>query len=584
MRDAILTNEQTLLVDDEKQSLTNILLQLSEMNLPKDSLDSLQKATRQLDELFLVVVVGEFNAGKSALVNAILGEKVLAEGVTPTTTRVTLIRWGEEKSERIVDEGYALVSYPLPFLKAVNIVDSPGTNAIIREHERLTDEFVPRSDLVLFVTSADRPLTESERQFLQRILDWGKKVVFVLNKADIFETPSALQEAEEYVRKHAAVALGEQPVLFPVSAKLAQRAASETNEAERLRLRSASGLDQLEAYIFTRLDDTTRLKIKLNNPLGVADRLIEQAENLVQVQSDDLKEDKTTVDSLENSISSYEHEVGIERSPRMAEVENILHKLEIRGVDFFDRTIRLTNIHHLIHGDQIRAAFEKEVLTDVTAQINEQVQRTIDWLVEKDMRQWQQVMTYLHRRQTANLDHIVGITGSKSSSIRRQELVDKVGRSVTSIVESYDRVKEASQLAVHVETAVAQTALFEIGAAGLGTLVSTALLSSTLDITGVIAAGTLAIVGLFVIPYKRKQAEDNFRKKIVTLRANLLEVLSTTFVKESNNSVARLRDNVAPYTRYVHAEHDRIEKASSLLAEMRRSVSSLRARIDLAVK
>ena len=208
MRDTILTNDQTLLVNDEKQSLTDILLQLSEMNLPKDSLDSLQKATRQLDELFLVVVVGEFNAGKSALINAILGEKVLAEGVTPTTTRVTMIRWGEEKSERIVDEGYALVSYPLPFLKAVNIVDSPGTNAIIREHERLTDEFVPRSDLVLFVTSADRPLTESERQFLQRILDWGKKVVFVLNKADIFENQSALQEAEEYVRKHAAVSFG----------------------------------------------------------------------------------------------------------------------------------------------------------------------------------------------------------------------------------------------------------------------------------------------------------------------------------------------------------------------------------------
>jgi hypothetical protein len=91
-------------------------------------------------------------------------------------------------------------------------------------------------------------------------------------------------------------------------------------------------------------------------------------------------------------------------------------------------------------------------------------------------------------------------------------------------------------------------------------------------------------VGLFVIPYKRKQAEDNFRKKIVALRTNLLDVLSATFLKESNNSVARLRDNVAPYTRYVHTEHDRIEKASSLLADMRRSISSLRARIDLVVK
>ena len=62
--------------------------------------------------------------------------------------------------------------------------DTPGTNAIHREHERLTREFVPRSDLVLFVTSADRPFTESERGFLQGIRDWGKKIVVVVNKMD----------------------------------------------------------------------------------------------------------------------------------------------------------------------------------------------------------------------------------------------------------------------------------------------------------------------------------------------------------------------------------------------------------------
>ena len=42
-------------------------------------------------------------------------------------------------------------------------MDTPGTNAIIRHHEELSRGFVPRSDLVLFVTSTERPLTESER-------------------------------------------------------------------------------------------------------------------------------------------------------------------------------------------------------------------------------------------------------------------------------------------------------------------------------------------------------------------------------------------------------------------------------------
>ena len=155
---------------------------------------------------------------------------------------------------------------------------------------------------------------------------------------------------------------------------------------------------------------------------------------------------------------------------------------------------------------------------------------------------------------------------------------------VASIVESYDHIKEASHLAASVETAVAQTALFEVGALGLGALVSTALLSSALDITGIVAAGTLAVVGLFVIPYKRKQAKDHFREKIVTLRTNLHETLSRAFKNESEGAIARLRENIAPYTRYVHAEQERILRTETQIDELRQSISALRAQIDAVVK
>jgi hypothetical protein len=255
----------------------------------------------------------------------------------------------------------------------------------------------------------------------------------------------------------------------------------------------------------------------------------------------------------------------------------------MRGLDFFDRTLRLTNIHHLIRGDRIRMNFEKEVLADVSGQINEQVQNIIDWLVDKDLREWQQVMTYLQRRQAANLEHIVGGAGGPQT-VHRRELIEKVGKSVNTIVEGYNRVREASQLAANVENAVAQTALFEAGAVGLGVLVSTALLSSALDITGVIAAGTLAIVGIFVIPYKRVKAKEDFRKKIVALRETLHEALTAAFQTESANAISRLRDNISPYTRFVRAEQERIQKAESLLVELHQQISALRARIDAAIQ
>lgn len=583
MRQSILTDQQAEFLREEKESLAGIQQALSNLELPRESLDSLQKAILQLDELFLIVVAGEFNAGKSALLNALLGEKALLEGATPTTSRVTLVKWGEEAAEQIVDEGFSVYTYPLPILKELNFVDTPGTNAVIRQHERLTAEFVPRSDLVLFITSADRPLTESERQFLERILTWGKKVVFVLNKIDIFDEASALDEVREFVIKHATVLLGEVPDLFPVSAKLAQRAQSQTDPAERQRLRAESRLDALEGYITSTLDDLTRLELKFNNPIGVADKLVSQAEEMNKTQAEVLQDDKDTVAALDTAISAYERELESELGPRLAEVENILYRIENRGVDFFDRKLRLTNIQELIRGEKVRAQFEKEVLVEMPQKIEDQVQRLIDWLVQKDLHEWQQVMGYLQRRQAQVSDHLVGEAYGPRET-RRRELIDTIGKTVQTIVETYDRNQEASELAANVEAAVAQMALLEAGAVGLGAIVTWAVLSSALDITGTLAAGTMAILGFFVIPFKRKQAKDNFKEKMTTLRSKLVEALTTQFGNEAESAIARMRNGVAPYTRYIRSERERIEKTEATLKELRQSLSTLRARSQSVLK
>ena len=582
MRQSMLTDEQARFLREEKETLAEIRLALTEIDVPRESLNTLQDAILQLDELFLLVVVGEFNAGKSALVNAMLGEKVLPEGATPTTSRVTLVKWGEKAAEQVVDENFSIYTYPLPLLKELNIVDTPGTNAVIRYHERLTNEFVPRSDLVLFTTSADHPLTESERQFLERILAWGKKVVFALNKADIIENDAALQEVRSFVLKHATQVLGDMPEFFPVSARLAQRSLAETDPEQRQRLRATSGLDPLEGYISSTLDDKTRLQLKFNNPLGVAENIITQAANSTQAQTEDIKEDLKTASSLESTITDYERDLQNELQPRLAEMENILHRLEQRGLDFFDTTIRLTRIQDLMRGDKVRAQFEEHVLADVPKQIEDQVQRLIDWLVQKDLQEWQRVMTYVQRRRALHTEHIVG-EGIEPREMRRRELIDSMGKTVQRIVDTYDRDREASALAAHVETAVAQTALLEVGAAGLGALVTWVVLSSSLDITGILAAGTLAIVGLFVIPYKRKQAKDSYKEKMTNLRENLLDTLRTQFTREAESAVNRLKEGITPYIRYVHTERERIEKSETTLAKLRQKLSVLRARSQAVV-
>src|SRR5688500_2677527 len=154
-------------VEDEREWLGKLQLSLVRFDVPPEEKLALERSVAQLDRLFLLVVIGEFNAGKSAFVNALAGARVLEEGVTPTTTKLQILQYGETRGRMIDSSGADVVTAPVPFLQDINIVDTPGTNAIFREHERLTNEFVPQADLVLFVTSVDRPFTESERAFLQ---------------------------------------------------------------------------------------------------------------------------------------------------------------------------------------------------------------------------------------------------------------------------------------------------------------------------------------------------------------------------------------------------------------------------------
>ena len=217
------------------------------------------------------------------------------------------------------------------------------------------------------------------------------------------------------------------------------------------------------------------------------------------------------------------------------------------------------------------------MLADVPKQIEERVQRLIDWLVQKDLHQWQQIMTYLQRRQARYTEHLVG-EGAAPLDARRRALIDSVGRTAQTIVESYNRDEEARALASSVEAAVAQVALIEVGAVGLGALVLAMLASAPADITGMLAAGTLAVLGLFVIPYKRQQAKTHFRNKIEALRARLLGALTTQFNGEAENMVERMQTGVQPYTRFVRAERERVDKILSTLGELRQRLSALKAR------
>ena len=120
--------------------------------------------------------------------------------------------------------------------------------------------FVPQSDLVVFVTSAERPITETEGKLLQYISEWGKKVVMVLNKIDLFEDEESLEKVKAFVRENAANILGVEPPVFGVAGRLALQAKlgmadPAADQAYAQELWARSRFADLEGYIQETLSD-----------------------------------------------------------------------------------------------------------------------------------------------------------------------------------------------------------------------------------------------------------------------------------------------------------------------------------------
>ena len=575
MLSKILTPTQDELLKDERRVLGRLRAALARFDAAAEHQSALERSIEQLDELFLLVIVGEFNAGKSAFINALLGSRVVPEGVTPTTAQIHVIQYGESIDRVVREANLHIVTAPIPLLREIHIVDTPGTNAVIREHEAITADFVPRSDMVLFVTSADRPFTETERAFLEQVRAWGKKVVIVINKVDILEGQPEVAAVVTFVKESARALLGFDPDVFPVSAKLALR-----GKGGDARAWTASGFESLEGYIATTLDAPGRVHLKLLNPLGVGSSLTERHAGYVRDRLTLLKEDFETLDEVERQLAMYQSDLARDFEFRMSDLERILLEMEQRGHAYFDETMRIGRVMDLLNRSRIQQGFEQQVVGDVPQQIERRVGELVDWLVDADLRQWQAVTSHLSDRRRKYRERIVGGEGSAQFHYDRTRLIDGVGREAQRVVDSYDRRREAQLLADGARNAVATAAAVGASALTLGTLVSIAASSVAADVTGLVLASVIAALGFFILPAKRARAKEELRKKLSDVRARLSTALREQLAKEITRSAERIREGVGPYSRFIRAEGEKLKAVDQELREIASDLASLRARIE----
>lgn len=575
-RNRILGEREAELRARERELLDRLAAALGRFgpDVDADDLRHFEQAREALDGLFLLVVAGEFNSGKSSFINALLGERVLPEGVTPTTDRINILKWGEEVGERLVEAYLLERTHPAPLLRDLNIVDTPGTNAVLREHEELTRDFVPRSDLVLFVTSADRPFTESERSFLQQIRAWGKKIVFIVNKIDILGGETDREEVLRFVRENGTALLGEEPLVFAVSAKRAMEAGVARDEAAW----AASGFAAVDDFLLNTLDQQERIRLKLLNPLNVGLTLAGKYKDKAFEQLKLLAEDVATLQNIDQQLAAYHQEMLRDFGPRLGRLDALLNEMEIRGLNFFDETIRFGRIRELMRTDEVRRDFERVVVSDTPALIDDEVGRVIDWIVERNLKLWQDITAYIERREISR--HREGMIGEvgRGFNYNRQALLDSIGRTSREAVGSYNRDAESRKLAEEVRAASGTTIAAGAGV-GLGVIITAALSGAAADITGITLAAVLAATGLYVIPARRRQAKAEFQKKVAELRTRLNETLTRQVHAAITDSQEKVNESIAPYRRFVQVQQAQLNEARGELVATEDALLRLRTEI-----
>ncbi len=270
--------------EEAKQSIVDALQKLAACadNVGMNTLAAEIKTARipkLKGERFHLVILGEFNHGKSTFVNALLGDSLLPVGITPTTATINhvvysktpsmravlqdgkeeplevgqLANWVTAAGDKAQDVSYVEVGYPADLLKAnITLVDTPGVNDMNEQRAEVTYGYVPRADAVLFLLDAAQALKDSEREFLSSHVFEGSRdrMIFVLGKVDLLSDEEK-DAVIEYVRGGLAK-IAPEPKLFPLSAK------------KFLEKKADSGVEEFLSYL-TDFLDTDRARVVIDN-------------------------------------------------------------------------------------------------------------------------------------------------------------------------------------------------------------------------------------------------------------------------------------------------------------------------------
>jgi GTP-binding protein EngB required for normal cell division len=564
---------------EERDLLRRLLALMEATDAPETTAEQLRDVIDHLDALFLVVVAGEFNAGKSTALNALFGERVMEEGPIPTTAKITILRHGQTPLTRQQSEFVEERRVPADLLRHLTLVDTPGTNSVVREHQRITEDFVPRSDLLLFVTSYDRPLTESERQFLEYVrADWGRRLVVVLNKADLADGDADLRQVIDYLKTNVQELLGLHPQVFAVSARDALRAKLEGDGRDDPRW-AASRFQALERFVTETLAGPDQVALKLAAPLETAERLLDRLTERLAERQRVLEDDRDTLAHLRQQAEEARADLEAGYARHLDAIEDVFADVRRRGLRFLDDTIRVSRIGLLRDRERFRQRFSEQVVSETTRQVERVVTGAVDDLLARAMRLQQE----LFRTFAARVEEGEGRTGrfaaDRGFAYDRREVFDGIMQQAERQIRSHDVRHEVGRIVENVYSDTNLVVGAGVGAAAAGGLGAVLIVTSALDALGGLGLATgaaAALYGATVLPRQRAKAKREFTDRIDALQDEIATALRERLDREIDAALDRVWATIEPFAGFVEKEDEALADAETERAALAREIERLR--------
>jgi len=591
----VLSRQQAELVALERRLVLRARDALLQVEGSRDDVDRLAKLVGEMDELFLLVIAGEYNTGKSTFINALLGDEVFAMGDLPTTREIAILRYGNVGPPEAIGDHTLLFHYPLDVLRDLEIVDTPGTNSIERMEEEITRGFVPRADLVLFVTSLLQPLTASEMGFLSHIREWGKKVIFIVNGVDRRNSDEQVDRVRAYLEREISTRLGgTAPSTYFISAlralraKMAARSAPSSDGASPSPVVPAmpavpdprDEFPALERYLLETLREHERVRLKLLSPLGVLRHVLDRNVGALDTRLEVVHADGRVLGVVREQLSSYGAEMRTDSERYLLEVRSVLSEIERRGRSWLERTIRVGNLNFLRNKDAVENRFRAEVVADASREIEDVVNRMVDWTVKRNLKLWTAVFQELDAH-TARLRASGALAAHASTEFQynREDLFDRLRQPVERRLSEFNAEAEARAVMDSVREAVTHAFGINVLAVGLGAVVMAIFTTAALDITGLLTATLFAVAGWLLIPARRKRLIRELEAKIAMLSTDLSALLATKFNEQLKRYEQELLDVIQPYERFLATEREKLERGLSELRGAQQDTTTLERRV-----